>query len=100
MEIPRSNARDDILSKPFDELRSRGDGNGSLDPVLPSIPTSPRNAIPKDKTDDKNWIIPKGFDQDAVLKEIFKVRDYDMESGDKKSRTGFERPATRFSQPR
>ena len=91
MEIPRGNAGDDLLSRPFDELRSRGDGAGSLDPVLPSIPVNPRNVLPKDKTDDKNWIIPKGFDQDAVLKEIFKVRDYDLENRDKKSRTGFER---------
>lgn len=91
VEFPGRIPKDDVLTKPFEDLKSKTESSGSLEPVLPSLPMNPRKAISKEKTEEKNWIYPKEFDQDAVLKEIFKIRDYDMDPMEKKRKTGFER---------
>lgn len=91
VEFPGRIPKDDVLTKPFEDLKSKTESSGSLEPVLPSLPMNPRKAISKEKTEEKNWIYPKEFDQDAVLKEIFKIRDYELDPLEKKRKTGFER---------
>jgi hypothetical protein len=86
IELPSKSQKDDILSKPFDFLKSRGDGDGgSLAPSLPP-PFTQRGSLRKDKPEEKHWIqgTSEKFDQEAVLKEIFKIREYDLESLAKK----------------
>jgi hypothetical protein len=93
IEIPGKISQDELFTKPFEGFRSKIESGGSLDPVLPSLPptlgTSPR----KEKTDKESWIFntPKDLDEEAILKEIFKIRDYDPEVLGKKPKSGFER---------
>jgi hypothetical protein len=85
-EIPKPNDNDPFGNKPLDFLRG---GGNSMSPVLPA-PALNKNSL-KNKTDDDNWIFGKTLDQEAALKEIFKIRDYDPEARDRKPKTAVER---------
>jgi hypothetical protein len=93
IEIPGKNSKDDLFTKPFDGFKSKSENGSSLEPSLPSLPPSLQPNNRKDKNDKDNWIFstPKNRDEDALLREIFGVREYDLGALEKKSKSGLER---------
>lgn len=87
LEIPRK--ADDPFSKPLEFLKSHNDVSSM--PILPTPSSNPN--IRKEKSTDANWIFetPETLDQEAMLKEIFKIREYDPEKRHQKSMTAAER---------
>ena len=91
-EMPSKPLKEDPFSRPLELFRSRNDlDSGSFMPVLP--PPVHSNRIRKEKADDNNWIFstPETLDQDAALKEIFKIRDYDPDTRNAKPKGAAER---------
>ncbi|MBI4659232.1 MAG: hypothetical protein HY735_10355 [Verrucomicrobia bacterium] len=79
-ELPSKAPIDDLFSKPLDFQRFRsGDGGGSLIPSLPA-PIQPTN-LRKDQLEKKKWLQneTENLDQDAALKQIFGIKEYDFE---------------------
>ncbi|MBM3841423.1 MAG: hypothetical protein FJ398_26435 [Verrucomicrobia bacterium] len=84
IDLPSRVPKDDLFSKPLDFLKSRGGGGGSLIPDLPPpVQTSPLN---KDRLDKTDWLksTSGNFDKDAILKQIFGVREYKYENLEKR----------------
>lgn len=79
---------DPLMSRPL-EFIGRGGGASSA-PLLPA-PT-PLPAIPKAPSQDKNWMFDSNgkIDQDAALKHILKIRDYNPDVWQKKQQSQFD----------
>ncbi|MBI2946565.1 MAG: hypothetical protein HYY23_02900 [Verrucomicrobia bacterium] len=86
VDLPSRVPKDDLFSKPLDFLNSRGGGGGSLIPDLP--PPTSMSPLNKELLDKKNWLksTSENFDKDAVLKQIFGVREYKFENLEKRSK--------------
>jgi hypothetical protein len=84
-DIPKP-SDNDPFGKPLEFLRPSGD---SMTPWLPA-PALNKNTR-KAKADEENWIFGETLDQEAALKKIFSIRDYDPEARDRKSKTAVER---------
>lgn len=89
-EMPNKSVREDLISKPLDFLKSRGSEGGSLAPEFPTPSLSP--LIPRGKSTDNKWMFDSNgkLDQEAALKQIFKIKDYNLDDWEKKSDSEFE----------